>query len=164
MMVVKKILVCTDFSEPSAVALEYGRSLARTFGASLRVLHVVEHMATRYYIDVGYIALPDLEKELEDSARQQLAAIVTDDDRRTLHAEPIVRSAASAAQAIVDDARDQGIDVIVVGTHGRGGVSRVLLGSVAERVVRTAPCPVLTVHDHERALLEPDALATVAKA
>ena len=101
---------------------------------------------------------------LEESARQQLAAIVTDDDRRTLHAEAVVRSAASAAQAIVDDARDQGIDLIVVGTHGRGGVSRVLLGSVAERVVRTAPCPVLTVHDHERALLEPDALATVAKA
>jgi nucleotide-binding universal stress UspA family protein len=107
-------------------------------------------MATRYYVDVGYLALPDLQKELEENARQQVDVVVIDDDRQRLHAESIVLAAASAARAIVDDAKDQGIDLIVIGTHGRGVVSRMLLGSVAERVVRTAPCPVLTVHGPER--------------
>ena len=164
MINLKNILVCTDFSPAAEVALEYGRNMARTFGASMRVLHVVEKMATRYYVDVGYIALPDLQKELEDGARRRLAAIVTDDDRRTLHAESALVTSSSPARAIVEFANAEAIDLIVVGTHGRSGVSRVLLGSIAERVVRTAPCPVLTVHDPERALIEPDALAVVATA
>jgi universal stress protein A len=164
MIALKKILVGTDFSQPSAVALEYGRHLARTFNASLHVLHVVEFMSARYYVDAGYIDFSDLQKRLEESARQELDAAVTDDDRRTLRATAAIRTSGAPARAIVEYAADEGIDLIVMGTHGRSGVSRVLMGSVAERVVRTAPCPVLTVHDSERGLLEPDALATVAKA
>jgi len=164
MIVLKRILVCTDFSPASQVALDYGRNVARTFGASLRVVHVVENMEARYYVDAGYIPLPDLQKHAEEAARRKLATVVTDDDRKSLHAESTILRSTAPARAIVNYAKDEAIDMIVVGTHGRGGVSRVLLGSIAERVVRTAPCPVLTVHDHERELLEPDALATLAKA
>ena len=68
------------------------------------------------------------------------------------------------AAAIVDYAKDKRIDLIVAGTHGRGGVARLLLGSVTERVVRTAPCPVLTVRHPEHEFVIPDALVAVAKA
>jgi nucleotide-binding universal stress UspA family protein len=164
MIVMKKVLVCTDFSDPSRKALEYGRDLARTFGASLRVLHVVESVRAGYALDAGYVGFPELQKQMEDAAREELSAIVTDDDRRTLKAQATIVSSPSASRAIVDYAKDEGIDLIVVGTHGRGGMSRMLLGSVAERIVRTAPCPVLTVHMEERDILAPDALTVVAKA
>jgi nucleotide-binding universal stress UspA family protein len=164
MIALKKILVCTDFSPPAQVALDYGRNLARTFGAGMRVLHVVEKVTTHYDVDAGYVALPDLQKEIEDAARRKLAALVTDDDRSTLHAEWALVTSTSAARAIVEYARAEAIDLIVVGTRGRGGMTRLFLGSVAERVVRTAPCPVLTVHDRERDLLVPDALEIVATA
>jgi nucleotide-binding universal stress UspA family protein len=163
MIALKKILVGTDFSAPSQIALEYGRHLARTFNASLRVVHVVENLLTRYGVE-GYVNFPELQQQVEDAARSRLAEIVTDDDRATIDARSKVVASHSPARAIVEYARDEGIDLIVLGTHGRGAVSRVLLGSVAERVVRTAPCPVLTVHDRERDFLAPDALAAIAKA
>jgi universal stress protein A len=76
----------------------------------------------------------------------------------------VVLSSNDPAQAIVDYAVECGADLIVLGTHGRSGVSRMLMGSVAERVVRTAPCPVLTVHDHEHQLVREDLQKTAEQA
>ena len=163
MIALKNILVATDFSKPSEPALEYGRELARTFGATLHVLHVLEWVPG-YIVDAGYVAFPDLEKEIEDAARKELGDLVTDDDRRTLNAKTILRTFRSPAAAIAEYAKEAGIDLIVVGTHGRSALARVLLGSVAENVVRIAPCPVLTVRSPEHDFLLPDALTTVAKA
>jgi nucleotide-binding universal stress UspA family protein len=92
-----------------------------------------------------------------------LEAIVTDDDRTMLHARPVLLTAPGTAEAIVQYAKDHRIDLIVMGTHGRRALSHVLLGSVAERVVRTAPGPVLTVRHPEREFVVPDALVAVAK-
>ena len=78
------------------------------------------------------------------------------EDRRLLHARAIVETNNSAAAAIVDYAQRSSIDLIVLGTHGRSGMSQLLVGSVAERVVRTAPCPVLTVRQPEREFVIPD--------
>jgi nucleotide-binding universal stress UspA family protein len=89
---------------------------------------------------------------------------VTDDDRRTLKVVPMVESGVNIAESVVKYAVDNEIDLIVTGTHGRGAVKHFLMGSVAERVVRTAPCPVLTVRSHERDFIAPDALVTAAKA
>jgi nucleotide-binding universal stress UspA family protein len=75
-----------------------------------------------------------------------------------------VWTSVATAAAIVDYARSQQVDLIVMGTHGRGAVSHLLMGSVAERVVRTASCPVLTVHHPHRESVAPDAMATVARA
>ena len=77
---------------------------------------------------------------------------------------PVVETGTNIAEAIVEYAKANSIDLIVTGTHGRGAVQHFLMGSVAERVVRTAPCPVLTVHAHERDFIVPDALCSVAKA
>jgi nucleotide-binding universal stress UspA family protein len=76
---------------------------------------------------------------------------------------PVVLTASSPAQAIVEYAKDHEIDMIVIGTHGRGALAHLVMGNVAERVVRLAPCPVLTVRHPERDFVRPDALAVVAQ-
>ena len=157
MVVLKKILVATDFSDPSGVALAYGRDLARNSGAQLNVLHVVEDVTMRYSAEVGF-SMPALQEDLEKKASRELEALITDEDRQQLKALATVETAVNIAEAICRYAKDNTIDLIITGTHGRGAVQHFLMGSVAERVVRSAPCPVLTVHAHERDFIVPDAL------
>ena len=158
MIALKKILVATDFSEPSDAALAYGRELARNFGAALTVLHTVEDILSRAYgIDAG-VALndPEMQRQIEAAARQKIDASISDEDRDQLKAKNVILVSSTPAAAIVSYARDSGIDLIVMGTHGRGGVAHLLMGSVSERVVRTAPCPVLTVRHPEHEFVLPD--------
>jgi nucleotide-binding universal stress UspA family protein len=163
MVTLKNILVATDFSEPSAVALNYGRDLARSYNARLHVLNVVEDVMMRYSPEVGF-AVPQMQKDFEDAAQRELAKLVTDDDRRTLAVQPLVMTGVNVAETIISYAKDKAIDLIITGTHGRGAVKHFLMGSVAERVVRSAPCPVLTVRTNERDFIAPDAMVEVAKA
>ena len=165
MIALKKILVATDFSEPSDAALAYGRELARTFGASLTVLHIADNILTRAYGADGIVlADPELQREIETSAQRQVDAVLFDEDRQELGAVGLVITSNSPPAAIVTYARDASIDLIVMGTHGRGAIAQLLMGSVAERVVRIAPCPVLTVRHPEHDFVLPDALVAVAKA
>jgi len=164
MIIFKNVLVATDFSEPSDSALDYGRELARRFNATLHVLHVTDSVYLQYTGDAYVGFLPELQSEIEDAARTQLDALLTADDRRDLRAKPVVLTGVSASRSIVDYSREQAIDLIVLGTHGRGAIGHLLMGSVAERVVRTAPCPVLTVHRPEREFVLADAQMAVAHA
>jgi len=165
MIALKKILVATDFSEPSDAALAYGRELARTFAASLTVLHVVDNILTRAYGADGIVlADPELQREIETSAQRQVDAALFDEDRKMLGAVGLVITSNSPSAAIVTYARDAAVDLIVMGTHGRGAIAQLLMGSVAERVVRLAPCPVLTVRHPEHEFVLPDALVAAAKA
>jgi nucleotide-binding universal stress UspA family protein len=165
MIGLKHILVATDFSTPSDAALAYGRELARTFGARFTLLHVVENlMAHAIGPDGILLADPEMQAELERRAHARVYEFLSDEDRRELGAKGRILVSNVPPQAIVDYARDAAVDLIVMGTHGRGAVGHLLMGNVAERVVRTAPCPVLTVREHERDLLRPDALVAVARA
>jgi nucleotide-binding universal stress UspA family protein len=147
MIALKRVLVATDFSPPSDVALTYGRALARAFGASLHLLHVVEN----HFLRVSFADRADL----DDSHRRWLEDRLTPDDRR-LGACAVLEASDSPAAAIVEYARRSSIDLIIMGTHGRSAMSQLLVGSVAERVVRTAPCPVLTVRHPEHEFVVPD--------
>jgi nucleotide-binding universal stress UspA family protein len=152
MLAIKKVLVATDFSDCSDAALMYARALAGQFGAQLHVLHNVEF---RGAVDVAGIGVyttfsPDLLTELENDARDRMNGLLSDSDRALLKAQVVVGSGETTAQAIVEYAASENIDLIVLGTHGRHGLSHLLLGSVAERVVREAPCPVLTVRPPQR--------------
>jgi nucleotide-binding universal stress UspA family protein len=165
MMTLERILVATDFGEASDTALAYGRELARRFGATLHVLHVVDDVAAR--IDLAAGLPPDvghIQADFEERARRDVAALVSDEDRRDLHAETALLTSAVPERAIVAYAADHRIDLIVLGTHGRGPVAHLFVGSVAERVVRRAPCPVLTVRHPEHEFVHPDALTVVAHA
>jgi nucleotide-binding universal stress UspA family protein len=165
MITLKRILVATDFGEAADAALAYGRELARAFGARLDVLHVVENMFARGFGAEGFIAsYPDLQRDVEETARRQLDALLYDEDRETLNARGVILTSNSPAYTIATYAKDQGIDLIITGTHGHGAMAHLLLGSVAERVVRTASCPVLTVRHPEHEFVRPDALVAVAKA
>lgn len=159
MLTIKNVLVATDFSECSQIALTYGRGLARQFGATLHVLHAVEPPMSDGTNAIGYVGLiPELQTALEDAERARLDDAISDDDRRTLHATAVLRTLDTPAHAIVEYAQREHIDLVVIGTRGRHGLAHVVMGSVAERVVRTAPCPVLTVRSHEREFVGPDAL------
>lgn len=164
MMALKNILVATDFGEASGAALAYGRELARTFGATLHVLHVADDVYMRLGGDAYVGVLPELQRDIEASANKQLDDLLIDNDAHPLTVKRAVVTSAATAVAIVQYARDTTIDLIVVGTHGRGAMAHLLMGSVAERVVRTANCPVLTVRHPEHDFVLPDALVTTAQA
>ena len=141
-----RILVPTDFSPPSDAALEYARILAARFGSSLQLLHVVDDpSAESEFVADGFApSTEDIRAGLLDHARKRLDHLMNlvDRSRYHSHADAIV---GLPAQAIVDYAGAMGASLIVMGTHGRTGLAHLLMGSVAEQVVRTAPCPVLTV-------------------
>lgn len=164
MIALKNILVATDFSEASDAALTYGRTLARTFGATLHVMHVTENVYLQAFGSEAYIpSVPDLQLDVDEAARKQLDQLVIDSDNSGPATRKVLRTASSPARTIIEYAGAEGIDLIVMGTHGRSGVAHLLMGSVAERVVRAAPCPVLTVRHPEREFVVPDALAVMAR-
>ena len=165
MIKLENILVATDFSEPSDAALRYGRALARNFDATLHVVHVVGHVSSAVYGAEAYVtSVPALQQEIEDAARKQLDDLLVDNDAQPLPTRRVLLTSHAPALAIVEYAGREHIDLIVAGTHGRGAVAHLLMGSVAERVVRTAPCPVLTVRHPEHEFVIPDTLVAVAKA
>ena len=164
MIALTKILVATDFSDPSESALAYGRELARTFGASLTVVNVVDDITVRAYgVDSGvFMTDPNVQRQFEADAKTLVDAAISNDDRLELNASAVVLRSSAPAAAIVTYARQSQTDLIVMGTHGRGGFAHLLMGSVSERVVQTAPCPVLTVRHPEHEFVGPDALVAVA--
>ncbi len=145
-MTTSRILVPTDFGPASNAALSYARDLARALGATLHLLHVVDDLASRV-VDFPYEHLGELQTSMEESARGQLDQLARTPDANTPQAQVAVVTSTSAASAIVGYAADEHIDLIVMGTHGHAPVLRMFLGAVADRVVRTAPCPVLTVRE-----------------
>jgi universal stress protein A len=140
----QRILLPTDFSDYSAVATRYACDLATKFDAELHLMHTLElHLATTPGFEMG-LAIPNYVKESRMTAEKSLTAVIDPKwlaGRKPIHA--VLEG--SPKVAIVDYARKQNIDLIVLSTHGRTGLAHVLMGSVAESVVRTAPCPVLTV-------------------
>jgi universal stress protein A len=149
-MEIKKVAVATDFSKAADQALRYGLTFAGQFGAELHLVHVIEDIIPTVP-EPGLAMLPTqeimqtLRKSSEEAMAQQIARIPAGKTNLV----KVVREGVPFRE--VDNyAREMEIDLLVIGTHGRTGLSHLLLGSVAERVLRSAPCPVLTVHLHER--------------
>ena len=137
---IQRVLFVTDFSEPARKAQQYAVSLAETFGAQLYAFHAVSE---EVFVPAPDTAVVLLHAEVE-RARTALATEVA----RTSTTKPVIQEVrqGNAVQEIIRYAAEQNIDLIVLATHGRTGLSRFLMGSVAEKVVRLATCPVLTVH------------------
>ena len=145
MSAIKKILVPTDFSHASREALRYACSLADDLKASLHILHATNYpYFVRGYMD--YYPLPqEVFDDIERSATKNLNDLLSAEDMEKYHVTLVHRSG-SAVEEVLGYLREQGdIDLIVMATHGRGGVARFMMGGVADRIVRTAPCPVLTI-------------------
>jgi nucleotide-binding universal stress UspA family protein len=153
MIRLNNVLVALDFDDASMVALRYARTLARTFGARLHVIHVMENLFLRPMANDPHAIEAGITKRLLDT--------LSEEDRTALDAVPVLRKSDTPADEIVKYAQAEQIDMIVMGTHGRPGLAHVLMGSVAEKVVRTAPCPVLTLRHPEREFVTADAPTAV---
>jgi nucleotide-binding universal stress UspA family protein len=143
-MEMRHILAPTDFSEGSIRALEYALGLAQTYGAKLTLLHVVE--LPSYLVDGHAPAHMStaLHDEMQRQAQRELAHLLPETrDAQVAIARQVVMGV--PYQKILETAAAEKIDCIVMATHGRTGLSHMLMGSVAERVLRLAPCPVLTL-------------------
>lgn len=143
-MEVKKILFPTDFSEGALNALPYAVDLAKSYGAKLSMLHVMYDISTSSGLYVPHISVDEMYKEMEASARKELERFGLDLRRDMKDIEFTVLRGVPYEE-ILKFAEKNAVDLIVIGTHGRKGLDRVLFGSTAERVVRNATCPVMTV-------------------
>jgi nucleotide-binding universal stress UspA family protein len=143
-MEIKKILFATDFSEGSKNALPYAVDLAKHYGAKLFVVHVIYDMAKTTGWYVPHTSLDEVYADLEKSARTELAKTFTEEMRGFKDIEHIVLKGIPYEE-ITKYADVNQVDLIVLATHGRTGLDRLLFGSTAEQVVRYAPCPVLSV-------------------
>lgn len=136
------ILVPVDFSQASHLALHCAVDLAKRLDGSIHVLHVVEDPPATGLIAEAYVGLATLRQNRRVEARRRMTELLA-----TLHgarfSDEVVMG--SVARTIADTANDRHADFIVMGTHGRTGLAHALLGSVAEDVIRIAPCPVMTV-------------------
>jgi len=153
---IKKILCPTDFSENSEHALKYALTLATLSQAELRLFHVVEPItypqSTKLFEPVldEVELMMKMEAAFQTQLENQVSALKEEYPKIT---GKLVKG--NTFLEIIQAARDESVDIIVMGTHGRTGLAHVLIGSVAEKVVREAPCPVLTVKHPEHEFVRP---------
>ena len=139
---IRKILCPVDFSQPGRYAFDYACAVARKHGAALELLHVVE--ASAYAEDAMPAGQPSCEESLQMKLREWAEQAGCPATTRLVAGVPCIE--------IISRANETQADMIVIGTHGRTGMKHLLIGSVAERVVRTASCPVLTVRPPDQVM------------
>jgi nucleotide-binding universal stress UspA family protein len=140
----KKVLVPTDFSDSARHAFSYGVSFAREYGAELVLLHVVENLTVGYASDLFPVPMAEVFQEISGYAKTELAKLAAEARQKGVAVSEVVAQGKPSAE-IIRHAAENGVDMIVLGTHGKGMLDQALFGSTTERVVRRAPCPVLTV-------------------
>ena len=140
----EKILTAIDFSESSDFAFDYALTLARQFQAELTVMHVINEPVDLRGFYVPHISFEQLEKEIEEGAEKMMEKFCqTKMGDFTRYTTAVV--AGIPYEEILRKAEETGASLIVLGTHGRTGIDHLIFGSTAERVVRSAACPVLTI-------------------
>jgi nucleotide-binding universal stress UspA family protein len=140
----KRILMPTDFSPTAASALGHATALAGQFDAELHVMHVLEEPVIYAPLTADALALPQLRENLERDARATLDKVLSEPPLQRLQARPVLRWGTPYLE-IADYAASEQVDLIVMGTHGRSPLPSLLLGSVTQKVLQKAPCPVLAV-------------------
>jgi nucleotide-binding universal stress UspA family protein len=162
MFALTRILVPTNLGEPSKTAIKYGIAFAKQFDAKLFLVHTLDvkeldaALETERVLEtllpdgVPSAAGPDPEQIAHNAAREDLAKLLSPEEERDTHAEYLLRGAPSGAgDAIVACAQELAVELVVMGKHRLGFVDHLVAGSVAEKVIRRAPCPVLIVHHPE---------------
>jgi len=150
-MTVKNILVPTDFSAGSQEAVRYAFDLASSLGASLHIMHVLENpFAPGAFMEMYAPPPAEYFNDLERQAEARLRSSLTEEQLARVRVELSTRLGNPVAEILDRLEEEPNIDLVVMATHGRGGVARLLMGSVTEKIIRTAPCPVLTLREHPR--------------
>jgi len=151
----KKVLVPTDFSDSARHALNYGVSFAKEYGAELVLLHVVENITVGYASDLFPVPMAEVFQEISGYAKTELAKLAAEAREKGVGVTELVVQGKPSAE-IIRHAAENAVDMIVLGTHGKGMLDKALFGSTTERVVRNAPCPVLTCRPAEHEFVEGD--------
>jgi len=139
----KKILCPVDFSEFTGEIIQYAHDIAKKYGAELHVLHVIPNLT--YYTPYESFLTPEnliaVEKGIQDEVERDFTKALKHVDVKVAK---VVRTGVAFVE-IIDYAKSESIDLIVMGTHGRSAIEHILIGNVAEKVVRKSPCPVMTI-------------------
>jgi nucleotide-binding universal stress UspA family protein len=144
MLNLRRILVAVDFTETSDKAFDFAVELAQKFGATVTAVHAFE-IPVVGFPDGALVATADVATRIQEAAKQGLDAAVKARQGKGVEVTGVLREG-SPHEEVKAVAEQMGMDLIVIGTHGRKGLARALLGSVAENVVRTVKLPVLTIH------------------
>ena len=148
-MTVKNILVPTDFSDGSAEAVRYAFDLAVSLGATLHIMHVLENpFAPGAFMEMYTPPPPEYFTDMERMAEAKLRETVTPEQQKQANIVLTTRLGVAASEILDRLQEEPKIDLVVMATHGRGGVARMVMGSVTDKVIRSAPCPVLTLRTH----------------
>ena len=145
---IKKILVPVDFSENSVKILQSAVAFAGRLQATLDVVFVVQSFEDYSGFFVPHMPIAQFEEEMIQGAEKKMESYIEENVKRGDVNEAKVLSG-DVAEEIISYAKEQGVDMIIMGTHGYKGLEKVLFGSVAEKVVKTAPCPVLTINPYK---------------
>jgi len=143
-MEIRKILLPTDFTEGALAALPYAVDMAKSYGAKLYLLHVIYDMSAATGLHVPHVSLDAMYQEMQKGAEKEIGKFGAEMIKELKEVETGVIMGVPYEE-ILKFARENSIDMIIMGTHGRSGLDRVIFGSTAEKVVRNAQCPVLTV-------------------
>lgn len=143
-MQIKTILFPTDFSQGARAAMDHAVSLAKTYEAKLVLLYVIQDISIAEWYIPSTLSVTDLVDDMQKSAEQEMAKWLAEISAKTGSVEKLIVRGVPFVE-IIKTAKDLNADLIVIGTHGRTGIDHMLFGSTAEKVVRKASCPVLTV-------------------
>ena len=143
---IKKVLVPIDFSDYSKSALKYAVNFAKSFGADMTLIYVVEPIIYPPDFSMGQIAIPTISTEWDDRAREELEKLAKSEIPAEVKVKTIIKTGKPFVE-IIETAAEEDIDIIIIATHGHSAVEHILFGSTAEKVVRKAPCPVLTLRE-----------------
>ena len=152
MISIKRILVPTDFSEPGRIALRYAVEFAVQFGAAVDLMHVVESVPAGALL--SYRPIDELKASIRAHAEDEMEKLHSEWSEHNFPVRKVVVDGHPFVE-IVRHAKKNDTDLIIMGTHGRGAIAHMMLGSVTEKVIRKSPCPVLTVRDPEHEFIHP---------
>lgn len=143
---VNKILVPIDFSDYSKNSLKYSVYLAKKFNAQITLVYVIEPVIYPPDFSMGQVVFPTTDHDMYNRASDELAKLAETEVPPEIKTATIIKTGKPFIE-IIETAREENVDLIIIGSHGHTGVEHILFGSTAEKVVRKAPCPVLTVRD-----------------
>jgi len=143
---IKKVLVPIDFSDYSKSSLRYSVNFVRCFKADLILIYVIEPVIYPPDFSMGQIAVPAVDAEIDKRAYEELNKLAKTEVPADMNVRTIIKTGKPFVE-IIETAAEENIDLIIIATHGRSGVEHILFGSTADKVIRKAPCPVLTVRD-----------------
>ncbi|MDO8549180.1 MAG: universal stress protein [Ignavibacteria bacterium] len=143
---INKVLVPIDFSDYSKSSLKYAVNFAKLFDASLILVYVIEPVIYPPDFSMGQIAIPTLGLEMDKRAKEELDKLAEKEIPSGVSVKKIIKTGKPFVE-IIETAAEENVDIIIIATHGHSGVEHILFGSTAEKVVRKAPCPVLTLRE-----------------